>query len=53
MQKYEMADSETDLRQILWEEQHMNQEIKIAVCDELAEDREKYHPAAFGIHRQK
>ena len=35
-----MADSETDLRQILWEEQHMNQEIKIAVCDDLAEDRE-------------
>lgn len=35
-----MADSETDLRQILWEELHMNQEIKIAVCDDLAEDRE-------------
>ena len=35
-----MADSETDLRQILWEEQHMNQEIRIAVCDDLAEDRE-------------
>ena len=40
MQKYEMADSETDLRQILWEELHMNQEIKIAVCDDLAEGRE-------------
>ena len=30
----------------------MNQEIRIAVCDDLAEDEGEYHPAAFGIHRQ-
>ncbi len=31
----------------------MNQEIKIAVCDDLAEDRENITRLLFGIHRQK